>query len=55
MEPLKFELTLEQANIILASLGKQPYETVAPVIAELQKQAAPQVQPQLAQQEAPPT
>lgn len=40
---LNFELTLEEANIILNSLGKQPYEAVAPIIAKLQQQAQPQL------------
>lgn len=39
---IKLELTLEQVNIILASLGKQQYEVVAGVIAEIQKQGTPQ-------------
>ena len=45
MEPLKFELTLEQANIVLGALAKQPYEVVTALIAELQKQAQPQITP----------
>ena len=45
MQVLKFELTMDQANLVMASLGKQPYETVAALIAELQKQAAPQLTP----------
>lgn len=40
---LKFELTLEEANIILASLGKMPYESVVGLVGKLQKQAAPQL------------
>lgn len=40
---LNFELTLEEANIILASLSKQPFETVAPVIQKIQAQAQPQL------------
>lgn len=45
MEPLKFDLTLEQINVIMQALGNAPYITVAPVIAEIQKQAAPQINP----------
>jgi hypothetical protein len=43
---IKFELTVEQANIVLESLSRMPYQAVAGLIAELQKQAAPQVQSQ---------
>ena len=39
---IKLELTVEQINIILASLGKQPFEAVASVITEIQKQGGPQ-------------
>lgn len=35
---LKFELSDQHVAIIGAALAKAPYETVAPVIAELQKQ-----------------
>lgn len=50
---LKFELSLEEANIILASLGKMPYESVAGLIAKLQKQAAPQLAEQNESPDAP--
>ena len=40
---MNLELTIEQVNIIMQALGNAPYITVAPVIAEIQKQAAPQV------------
>lgn len=43
-QELKFTLTLDQANIILASLAKQPYETVADVIQTIQTQAQEQLQ-----------
>lgn len=39
---IKLELTIEQINIILASLGKQPFEAVAGVINEIQRQGGPQ-------------
>lgn len=41
---MNLELTIEQINVIMQALGNAPYITVAPVIAEIQKQAAPQVQ-----------
>ena len=39
---IKLELTVEQINIILASLGKQPFEAVAGVINTIQQQGGPQ-------------
>ena len=41
---MQLDLTIDQINIIMQALGNAPYITVAPVIAEIQKQAAPQVQ-----------
>jgi hypothetical protein len=40
---LKFEFTIEQTNMVLAALGRMPYETVAPMIMEVQKQAQAQL------------
>jgi hypothetical protein len=40
---LNFELTLEEANVILGSLGKQPYEVVSGIINKIQAQAQPQL------------
>jgi hypothetical protein len=42
---MNLELTIEQVNVIMQALGNAPYIQVAPVIAEIQKQAAPQVNP----------
>ena len=41
---LTFKLSLDHTNIILAALGKIPYEAAAPVIDNLRQQAAPQLQ-----------
>ena len=41
---MTLDLTIDQINIIMQALGNAPYIMVAPVIAEIQKQAAPQVQ-----------
>lgn len=41
---LTFNLTLDQTNVILAALGKQSFETVAPVIDSIRQQAQPQLQ-----------
>jgi hypothetical protein len=40
---LKFELTIEETNTILASLGKQPFDAVANLITKIRQQAAPQI------------
>ena len=49
MPDITFTVSLEHANIILNALGNAPYVQVAPVIAEIQKQAAPQVEKPAAQ------
>mgnify|MGYP006270705117 CR=1 FL=1 len=41
---MTLELTVEQVNIILQALGNAPYVTVAPIIAEIQKQGQQQLQ-----------
>lgn len=40
---LKFELSIEEANMILGALGKQPFETVANIVTKIQQQAQPQL------------
>lgn len=40
---LKFELTLNEANVVLNSLGKQPFDVVATLINKIQQQAQPQL------------
>jgi hypothetical protein len=37
------ELTLEEINVIMAMLGRQPYEQVEGLIAKIRKQALPQL------------
>jgi hypothetical protein len=46
---MNFELTLDEANIVLAALSKLPYEHSAGLIQKMQQQA----QPQLPAQEQP--
>lgn len=36
---IKLELTVDQINVVLAGLGKLPYESVAPVVATIHQQA----------------
>ena len=40
---ITFTLSVEQTNIIMKHLGGGAYVEVSPVIAELQRQAAPQL------------
>lgn len=42
---MKFELSLEEAQIVLVGLSKLPYEAVADLIDKIKAQAAPQIQP----------
>jgi hypothetical protein len=49
---LKFEVSMEEANLLIAALAKQPFETVAGLIQKLQGQAQSQMQPP-AVEEAP--
>jgi hypothetical protein len=50
MSTLKFEVSVEEGNLLIAALAKQPFEAVAGLIQKLQQQAMPQMQPQ---EEAP--
>lgn len=44
METYKFELTKSEADIVILSLGKQPYELTAEVIHKLQGQFSGQIE-----------
>ena len=46
-ENLKFQLTLEEVNIILQGLGELPAKLSMNLIQKLQEQAAPQMQPKM--------
>jgi len=46
MKNFKFEVTLEEGDLIVKSLSKQPFELVAVLIGKLQKQALDQSQPE---------
>jgi hypothetical protein len=45
MSGLKFEVSVEEGNLLIAALAKQPFEAVAGLINKLQQQAAQQLQP----------
>jgi hypothetical protein len=40
---LKFELTVAEVNIVLATLSKHPFEQVADLITKIQSQGNPQL------------
>ena len=44
MNDLKFTFTLDEINLILESLGEQPYVKVSQLIAKIQQQASTQLQ-----------
>lgn len=43
MNNLKFELTVEEANLVIAALAKMPFETVVVLIPKIQQQAQSQL------------
>lgn len=43
-QTIKFEVTLEEANAILAALGRLPYDTVVGLVEKLRSQGNSQVQ-----------
>ena len=48
---MKFDVTLEQANLILQALAKLPFEAVYQLVADLQKQAEAQLKESANKQE----
>lgn len=40
---INVSLSMEQLNVVLFALSKQPYDAVAQIIGEIQQQAQPQV------------
>ena len=40
---IKLELTLEETNAILGSLGKHPFDQISALINKIQQQASPQL------------
>lgn len=53
MNNLKFEVSMEEANLLIAALAKQPFEAVAGLIQKLQQQAQSQMQQAPSVEEAP--
>jgi hypothetical protein len=43
MNNLNFELTVEEANLVIAALAKMPFEAVANLIPKMQQQAQAQL------------
>lgn len=44
MSTLKFELTIDETNVVMTALGRMPYESVFNLVQKLQQQAGPQLQ-----------
>lgn len=40
---ITLKLTLDQVNIVMIALGKNPYEQVADLVGEIRSQAIPQI------------
>lgn len=51
--PITITLPVAGVNMVLGALSTQPYERVAGLIANIQQQAAPQVQEEAAPAEEP--
>jgi hypothetical protein len=49
---IKLELTIDEVNTILRTLGKHPFEEVVLLINKIKQQGEPQVAEQVKQQEA---
>lgn len=41
---ITLSLPLDAVNLIMASLGKMPFEVVSPLVDEIRRQVAPQLQ-----------
>ena len=50
-ESIKFDLSLQEINIVLAALGELPAKTSLAVINKVQQQAQPQVVPEPIEEE----
>jgi hypothetical protein len=48
---IKLELSVDEVNIILRSLGKHPFEEIAMLISKIKQQGEPQVAELIKQQE----
>jgi hypothetical protein len=49
---IKLDLTIEEVNIILRSLGKHPFDEIANLIVKIKQQGEPQVEEIVRQAEA---
>ena len=45
---MTFEFTIEELNLIMASLGRMPYESVFQLVEKIRQQAAPQLKTETA-------
>ena len=51
-QTIKFELTVQQANVILQALSEIPFKIAQPLIQELQNQAKGQIPDEVAEESA---
>jgi hypothetical protein len=49
---IKLDLTIEEVNTILRSLGKHPFDEIASIIVKIKQQGEPQVEEIVRQAEA---
>lgn len=49
---IKLELSIGETNLVLATLGKQPFEAVASLIQKIQTQGGPQAEAVAAEEKA---
>lgn len=49
---IKLDLSINETNMVLASLGKQPFEAVAALIQKIQAQGGPQAEAVAAEEKA---
>lgn len=54
MQPIQLRLTIDEVNVILDSLGDQPYKAVHQLIANIHQQAQLQLQQEEEQKQEPP-
>lgn len=50
---LKFEFTVDEANLLLSALAKQPFEVVAQLIGKMRQEAEKQMAAQQAAEQKP--
>lgn len=49
---IKLDLSIQEVNVVLGSLAKQPYDLVSGIIAKIQTQGGPQAEAVAAEEKA---